>query len=168
MNDEYRLENLFLEADRIIREGDLIDGVTLLQSILAEDPTFGKAHNHLAWVLETKYHQLSKAEIHYQQAIAFSPDYPAAYYNYAILLANLKKYDQLESLLQKALSVPGINAASIYNEYALMYETLGRFNDAISSYKKYMQFVYDSKLVEAAAASIERCKLKQHYLNDSL
>jgi tetratricopeptide (TPR) repeat protein len=160
----FDLEEKFLRADRLINEGQLTEAAHLLEEILVEAPDFGKAHNHFGWLYETKFKNFAKAEEHYRLALKFAPDYVSIYYNYAYLMSTLRKYDILEKHLQQAIKVPGINFATIYNEFALMYEMQGRLDDAIHHYKLYIQNLFDGKNIETAVESIKRCERKKELL----
>ncbi len=159
------LEEMFENADFLIKENKIADAINVLHDVLAEAPDFGKAHNHLGWIYETKHKDLPKAEEHYRLAIKFKPDYAAVYYNYAILLSTIRKYNELEALLKKAELCPGINRATIANEYAIMYESVGKYDEAIAAYKNYIVNLFDEKMIDSAAASIQRCKKKRDLLS---
>jgi tetratricopeptide (TPR) repeat protein len=154
------MEDMFMEADRLISEQRIGEAFTKLTSIIQEMPDFGKAYNHIGWIYETKYKDFPNAEKYYKQAIEYAPDYAAGYYNYAIVLSNLQKWDELTALLTKGLSVPGINRGTIHNEFAIMYEAQGKYNDAINSYKESIKNTFDNKQIDTARESIERCKKK--------
>lgn len=161
-NEKYlKLDDMFFEADQLIKDQRISDAITKLNNILAEAPDYGKAHNHLGWIYETKYKDYNKAYEHYRLAQKFAPDYAAVYYNYAILLSTMRKFDELEKLLEQAIKVPGINFATIYNEYAIMYETTGKLDDAIHYYKLYAQNLFDTKLIDGAVDAVNRCKKKK-------
>jgi tetratricopeptide (TPR) repeat protein len=160
----YDLEEKFLQADKLIGEGHIKDAALMLEEILAEAPDFGKAHNHLGWLNETKFKNYPQAEEHYRLALKFSPEYTAAYYNTFYLLAILRKYDELETLLEQAIKVPGISFTNIYNEYGLMRETQGRLDEAIHYFRLYIQNSFDLKAIETAAESIKRCERKKQLL----
>lgn len=166
MNEQIRIrmEDMFLEADRLISEQKIGEAFSKLNSIIQEMPTFGKAYNHIGWIYETKYKDYPNAEKFYKLAIENAPDYHAGYYNYAIVLSTLQRWTDLQELLEKALKVPGINKGTIYNEYAIMYEAQGKYNDAIGAYKNYIANTFDSKQVDTAKDSIERCKKKAELL----
>lgn len=165
MNEtNYELEEKFLQADRLINENQLKEAAQLLDEILAEAPDFGKAHNHMGWLHETKFKNYAKAEEHYRLALKFSPEYPAAYYNSAYLLSALRKFDELENLLNNAIKVPGINYATVYNEFALLREMQAKWDDAIHYYKLYIQNSFDSKSIDTAADAIKRCERKKQLL----
>jgi Tfp pilus assembly protein PilF len=157
----YDLEEKFLTADKLISENKLSEAARLLEEILEEAPDYGKAHNHMGWLFETKFKNLLRAEEHYRLAIKFSPEYTAAYYNYSYLLSALRKYDELEKLLATAIKVSGINYATVYNEYGLLREAQGNLDDAIHYYKLHIKNSFDSKAIETAAESIKRCERKK-------
>lgn len=160
MSDYLHLDEKFFEADQLIKEGKIAQALAMLNEVITEMPEHGRSHNHLGWIYETKYNDYTKAEKHYQAALAFSPEYPAIYYNYSILLSTLNRFDELAALLEKALALPGINKATIYNEYGIMYEAQGKYNQAIEAYNNYIRNLYDNKLIDTARNSIERCKTK--------
>ena len=162
--DYFELEEKFYEADKMINDGRISDAAHLLEAILTEAPDFGKAHNHMGWLYETKFKNLTKAEEHYKFALKFSPEYPAGYYNYAYLLSTLRRYDELETLLNDAIKVPGISYSTLYNEFGLMNEALAKFDDAIHYFKLYIQNLFDLKNIESAAESIKRCERKKQLL----
>jgi Tfp pilus assembly protein PilF len=157
----FDLEEKFLTADRLISEGKISEAAHLLEEILAEAPDFGKAHNHLGWLYETKFKNFIRAEDHYKLAIKFAPEYPAAYYNYCYCLSALRKYDELEAVLELAIKVPGVSYATVYNEYGLLREIQGKLDDAIHYFKLHIKNSFDAKSIETASDSIKRCERKK-------
>lgn len=160
MHEQYHLEELFNTADLDIKAGKLESAVEKLQQILSEDPTFGKAYNHLGWLNETKFKNFNEAEKYYKLALQYAPEYTAAYKNYAILLSTLNKYDALKDLLEQAINVPGMDKATVYNEYGIMYEQLEEYNMAIKYYKDAAKATINDKTMQAALDSIKRCNTK--------
>lgn len=163
-NINYDLEEKFLNADKMISENRLGEAAKLLEEILMEAPDYGKAHNHMGWLFETKFKNLKRAEEHYKMAVKFSPDYSAAYYNYCYLLSTLRKFDVLEELLEHAIRVSGISYATIYNEYGLLREMQGELEDAIHYYKLHIKNSFDLKTIETASESIKRCQRKKQLM----
>lgn len=76
------LESEFLRADQLIAQDLIEEAKSVLINILAEDPNFGKAHNHLGWIFERKENNPQKAEMHYKIAIETAPDYGSGYLGY--------------------------------------------------------------------------------------
>lgn len=161
MHYEARLEELFHLADLDIKDGYYEAAVKKLEDILVENPNFGKAYNHLGWMYETKFRDLGKAEEFYKKALERAPEYPAIYTNYSILLSTLGKFNELELLLNQALTVPGVDKANIYNEFGIMYEQTGNYEKAIEFYKQCGRQTLAKDTLDRALASIERCKTKQ-------
>lgn len=159
-----KLDDLFFDADNLIKEKRIGEAKSKLYTLLEEAPDHGKAHNHLGWIYETQEKDYGKAGEHYKLALKYAPNYPAIYYNYAILLSTTKKFDELKELLEMAQKVEGINMATIYNEYAIMYESLGNYDLAIENYKNYIKNLFDSKLIDSTMEAIERCKKKKEIL----
>jgi Tfp pilus assembly protein PilF len=160
----YDIEEKFLLADQLISESKLSEAAKMLENILEEAPDFGKAHNHMGWLYETKFKNLTRAEEHYRLALKFSPDYTAAYYNYCYLLSSLRKFDELEKLLERAIGISGISYATLYNEYGLMREMQGELDDAIHYFKLHIKNSFDGKSIDSAADSIKRCERKKELL----
>jgi hypothetical protein len=46
-----------------------------LDNIIAEDPDFGKAYNHLGWFSETQFRDYTTVEKYYKQDLEKSPNY---------------------------------------------------------------------------------------------
>lgn len=158
-------EQLLSNADQLIKDNKIEEAVALLERIIQEEPTFGKAHNHLGFIYETKIKDYTKAELHYKIAYQTSSDYCAIYYNYAILLSNLKRFDELRELLTKAETVVGINRSTINNEWAIMYEAEGNLDKAIEHYKLVASSTFDNKTLDIAISSVERCNRKKAFLS---
>jgi len=98
----------------------------------------------------------------YKLCLEKSPMYPAVYYNYSVLLSTLGKFSELKELLDTAITIPGITKATIYNEYAIMYEQEGNLDVAIEHYKKCGMKTLNKDVLERAKTSIERCKSKKN------
>lgn len=160
-----RLDELFFEADNLIAQKKISDAVNLLEGILNEDPQYGKAYNHLGWIYETKYKDYPKAEEYYRKCLEFTPDYPAVYLNISVVLSHLGKWKELEDVLNGALLVPGVDKATIYNEFGIMNELQGKFEAAIENYKTAIRFSLSDVNIDTYYASTKRCIKKQEMLS---
>ena len=158
-------DELFFEADGQIAQGKISEALTTLEAILLEDPTYGKAYNHMGWIYETKFKDYKKAEEFYKKCYAYTPEYPAIYINLSIILSTIGKYDELESFIQKGLQVAGTDKAALYNEYAIMFELKGEYNKAIELFKNAVRFSLNDTNVDTYSKSIARCKKKIELLN---
>lgn len=159
-----RLDEMFFEADSLIAQKKISDAINLLEGILNEDPHYGKAYNHLGWIYETKYKNYPKAEEYYRKCLEFTPDYPAVYLNISVVLSHLGKWKDLEDVLNGALLVPGVDKATIYNEFGIMNELQGKFEEAINYYKTAIRFSLADTNIDTYHASTKRCIKKQELL----
>lgn len=164
MMNEY-LDSEFERADQLISQDLIEESKAVLNSILEEDPNYGKAHNHLGWICRTKEHNSRNAEIHYKHALDLAPQYGATYMNYAYLLSEEKRYYDLEELLKKAEQVPDVNKNNLAREWGYLYEDTKQYDKAVEKYKEYALGLYDNALIEKAKESILRCKQKLDILN---
>lgn len=164
MNDDY-LDSEFDRADHLISQELIEEGKAVLQSILEENPRYGKAHNHLGWIYKSKENDNRTAEKHYQQALELVPSYGAIYMNYSYLLSEEKRYDELEKLLTKAESVEEVNKTNLNREWAYYFEDTKQYERAIDKYKEYALSLYDNALIEKAKEGIIRCRQKMEIMN---
>jgi tetratricopeptide (TPR) repeat protein len=128
-------EEMFLNADTLLTQGEISEGKKLLETILADEPDFGKAHNHLGWIYYTQLNDYNKGLFHLELAVKFDPTYQAGYLNGAYVLNHLNLAERLIALVDKALVVNGINKTILYTELAKSYEINGNYKMAIANYK---------------------------------
>ena len=101
-----------LTVQMIDKSGSERRAKAVLNNILLEDPKYGKAHNHIA-AYKNKENDAVEAEKHYKLAIDFTPEYGPSYLNYAYLLSEAKRYDDLRDILTKAESVDDVNKSNL-------------------------------------------------------
>ena len=155
-----QLDDLFFEADSLIKERKITEAISTLEAILVEAPDYGRAYNHLGWIYETQYRDYAKAEDFYKRCIALDPNYTPAYLNLSINLSTLGKYEEQLTYLDAALLIPGIDRAGMYNEMAIAKELLGQFEEAIRFYKEAIRFTLVDANLATYSASIDRCMRK--------
>ena len=162
---EHYLDSEFQRADDLIAQELIEEGKAVLNSILEDDPKYGKAHNHLGWISKTKENDSINAEKHYKLALELTPEYGATYINYSYLLSEGRRYYELEELLKKAETVPAVNKSNLAREWAYLYEDTKQYDKAIEKYKEYAISLYDNTLVDKAKESIMRCRQKLEIMN---
>jgi tetratricopeptide (TPR) repeat protein len=165
-NKHLEFDDMLFEADELIRSNKIADAVNLLEGIIAEVPDYGKAYNHLGWIYETKLKDINAAESMYKQCLAYHPEYPPVYLNLSIVLSSLGKYDEVETLLNKALNVAGVEKSAIYNEFGILNELRQDYNAAIEKYKEAIRFSLSDVNVDTYSKSINRCRTKRDILQE--
>lgn len=156
-----RLEEMLASANTDIKNNLYEKAENTLEEMIKLDPNFGKTYNHLGYLYEAKFKQYEKGETLYKLCLEKSPMYPAIYYNYAVLLSTLQKWDELKEVLDVAVNIPGVTKSSVYNEYAIMYESQGKLDLAIENYRNAGLNTLDQATLDRAKASIARCKSKK-------
>ena len=159
-NPYLEADKLFFEADQKIKEAHIPEALELLLDVAAKYPEYGRAYNHLGFLYETKYRNYQKAEEYYQKALQHAPEYPATYLNYAALLSTLEKFQELETLLTKALTTAGISKDKIYNEFGIMCELQGKYEEAIDYFRKVIRYSLSDQDIAVYKKNIDRCKMK--------
>ena len=156
-------DRMFFQADGFIKEGRVVDARNLLEECIEKYPTHGRSYNHLGWLHQEKYKDFVAAEKNFVKALEYAPEYPAVYKNYAFCLSTQRKFNELEKLLERALTVSGVDPSFVYEEYAIMYELQGDYRLAIQYFTEFAKTALDQKLVSNGLRAIDRCKLKSDF-----
>jgi tetratricopeptide (TPR) repeat protein len=153
-------QTMFAQADTLLIEKRTQESAELLFKILQRNSQFGKAYNYLGWIYEVDYGNYTRAEEYYKNAIRYEPEYSASYINYARLLSNCKRFDELKAHLEMALTIPTIPEESIYNEYAIMHEIQQNPEAAMNYYVQAAIVTFNGNKLTIYQESINRCKTK--------
>ena len=156
-------DKMFFAADQMIASGDIAEATELLLKLVEKYPSYGRAYNHLGYLYENKYKDVATAEKYYKLALSHSPEYPATYINYAVILSSQERFPELTALLNKALEVLGISKDKVYNEFGIMCELQGKYEEAIGMYRKAISYALKDDDIERYDKSIKRCNLKMSY-----
>lgn len=160
------LDEKYFEGENLIAERRFADAAQLFREIIAEAPDHWRAHHHLAWILENKYSSFLEAKRHYEICLQLAPEFPQAYYDYAVLLSRLNLEIELEKVLTAAMQVPGMDKAVIYNEWGIFFENKSDYLQAIAHYKNALRYSFSNQMVETYRSSIDRCKIKMQILTE--
>jgi len=79
---------------------------------------------------------LQKAAESYQKALAIKPDDAAYHNNYALVLAQEKKFDDAQAELNKAAAADPTNAGKYYFNLGAVYVNTGNGDAAMAAFKK--------------------------------
>jgi|26BtaG_2_1085354.scaffolds.fasta_scaffold00147_4 Tfp pilus assembly protein PilF len=157
------VENLFLEVSRAIEEHDISAAKEFLDEILLIDPGYGRAHNHLGWIYETKIKDFKKAKRHYELAIKFCKgDYPIVYINYGYLLIEYGQYEEAEKIIKEGLETKGTDKASLFYQYGKIAEHRQDFLLAYQNYQHSFKLNFNKEFQRLIENEIERVKSKMN------
>ncbi len=158
------VENLFLEVSKAIDERDISGAKELLEEILSIDPGYGRAHNHLGWIYETKIKDFDKARQHYSLAIKFCKGtYPVVYVNYGYLLIEFGHLETAEKIIEEGLQANGADKATLHYQKGKIAEHRRQYKVAASFYKEAQQLSFNKDFHLMLDGEISRVKSKMSF-----
>jgi len=158
------VDNLFLEVGRAIDERDIAGAKELLEELLSIDPGYGRAHNHLGWIYETKIKDFEIAKRHYELAIKFcQKTYPVVYVNYAYLLIDFGMLSEAEKIIEEGLTVNGADQATLHYQKGKIAEHRQKFKQAYDYYAKALKLNFNKDFHMVLESEMERVKQKMGF-----
>jgi tetratricopeptide (TPR) repeat protein len=154
------LEELYLEAEADIKNNDYAEAFKKYESILYEEPNNGPTLNSLGWLYKTQIEDYIKAESYYKACIKSNPLYPHSYYNYATLLTDMERFEELSDHLQSCFRIATIEKSWVYMKLGLMEELKLNFDKAKEYHEKSILVALSDEKIKGYQQNIDRCKLK--------
>jgi len=155
------LEQFVLDAEKAFEQELYLEGKNYLESALMEEPTFGKAHNHLGWMYLYHLDDFVIAERHLKLALKYAKQYSAPYIHMLHLLFEAKRLDEFEQLIAKALYVPGVKKSFLFNEKGRLSEVHGNSTQAIKWYRNAIRWSMDDREINLIKDNIRRARSKR-------
>ena len=150
-----------LDAEKAFEKGLILEGKGYLENALAEEPTYGKAHNHLGWFYLFHMDDVEKAEVHLRLALKYARQYSAPYVHMIELLFNAEGLDVHAILVADAMMVPGVGKSYLYNEMGRNMELKGRITDALKFYRLAIRWSTDKEQIKVIKMNIRRARGKR-------
>lgn len=158
------VDTLFLEVGRAIEEQDLAEAKVLLEEILVIDPAYGRAHNHLGWIYETKIKDFERAKMHYEFALQFCQDnYPVVYVNYVYLLLEFGYLEDALKVIDKAWKVKGVDKATLFYQKGKVAEKRLQLNRALDYYQQAFRMNVSKDFEFLLGTEVRRVKSKMSF-----
>ena len=161
MDINLTIEEKYIKAVDTLWYGRNKKALRLLNEIIADDPFYAKAHYQLGRLYYYEMQDYQAAGYHFKTCTELAPDFPDAYYHYLHLLVFLNMGRQVQLVKDKALAVPGVNTASIYNLAALYAEKQKDCDTAREVYRLAQMDVTCKVEKDNIEESIERVKSKK-------
>lgn len=158
MRNERDVDVLFAMADLAFSENRIEEAKGLLEEILVIDPQYGRAYNHLGWFYATQVENMEKAEELFSLAMRYSPDYPAGYVNMGRLYLQMRRFDAAISILNRALEVPGVEFATVYDVLSGVYERKGDYREAYRCLKRALAEASNTPYTDYIRGEMKRVK----------
>lgn len=155
------MEKYMADAERLIFDNKVDEGLTLLNNLLYDEPGYGSLHNHIGWAYLYYAHNVGKAELHLKTAIAFDADFAPAYLHLGTLYLRNAKYTKALAILEKGIGKTNANRVEIFECIAQVHELKCDFRKAIKAYKEAMKASVVSFETHTLMDGIKRCRKKR-------
>src|SRR5688500_17737588 len=103
------VEKYMKEAEDMIYNNKVDEGLQLLNSLLYDEPGYGRLHNHLGWAYMYYTSDEKNAELHLKMAIQFESEFMASYLHIGNLFNRAGRYDEALTYLQTGITKANAN-----------------------------------------------------------
>jgi len=155
------MEKYMADAERLIYENRVEEGLGLLNNLLYDEPGYGSLHNHLGWAYMYYTADIAKAELHLKMAMAFDSDLAPPYLHLGALYMRNAKYGDALAILEAGLIKPNANRVVLLENIAHAYELRCEYGKAIKAYKDAAKASVVSGEINNLMEGIKRCRKKR-------
>ena len=155
------LEQYMTEAEQLIYNNNVSEGLLLLNNLLYDEPGYGRLHNHIGWAYMYYTTQQANAELHLKMAIQFDSGYAAPYLHLGNLCIRAGRYTQALEYLQLGLTKANANKVAFLESMGIAHEMSGKFAKAIKAYREALLASMGSFEMDNLNEGIKRCRKKR-------
>ena len=155
------MEKYMADAERLIYENKVEDGLVLLNNLLYDEPGYGSLHNHLGWAYMYYTADVAKAELHFRMAMNFDLEFAPPYLHLGTLYMRSGKHSEAISILEAGLTKPNANRVVLLENIAHAYELRCEYSKAIKAYKEAIRASVVSFEINNLMEGIKRCRKKR-------
>jgi len=150
-----------VDAEQMIYENQLDQGLQVLDGLLYDEPGYGSLHNHIGWAHMYYTSNTTKAELHLKLAIRFDEAFAPAYLHLGVLYNRLGRYSEAIACLQTGMTKPNSNRYALMLNMAQAHELRNELGKAIRTYKEAMLTSVASHEIENLMEGVKRCRRKR-------
>lgn len=155
------MDKYLTEAEQLINDNRVNDGIALLQSLLYDEPGYGFLHNHLGWAYLYHTADVGQAEMHLKMAIKFGGQYPAPFIHMGTLMIRCNRYAEAIDYLKQGIEKPSANRVVFLEAMGQAWELRGDFSQAIKAYREAMMASLTDHEVTNMKNHVVRCRKKR-------
>ena len=160
METYYTLDEKYLQAVDEMNNGEQALSLKLLNEILAEDPLYVRAHYQIGCLYYYDLLDYQSAGYHFKLCTEREASFPDVYIDYIDLLVFLNKEKLVYQTAEKALVVPGVNAAEIQYKMGRCAEGNKQWKPALNYYFEGLMLVTDNDTKRDLEEGISRVNFK--------
>ncbi len=158
------IERYLAEAERMILDDRIDEGLSLLNNLLYVEPGYGSLHNHLGWAYLYYTEDLTRAELHLKMAVKFDETFGPAYLHLGDLYIKQARYSDAIACSQAGLAKAMGHRVGMLQNLAQAYELRKDWRLAIKTYKEALLVSVGEYEVSNLVAGIKRCRKKRAVL----
>ena len=155
------MEKYLMDAEGLILDEQVDEGLAVLNSLLYDEPGYGSLHNHLGWAYFYHTEDLVRAELHLKMAIQFDESFATPYLHLGMLYIKGHRYKEAIHCLQSGLTKADSNRVALLQNLAQAHELLGQWRKAIRTYKEALAATVAAYEADALMMGIKRCRRKR-------
>src|SRR5688572_6352297 len=155
------MEKYMADAEKLIYENNVDDGLVLLNNLLYHEPGYGSLHNHLGWAYMYYTADMANAELHFKMAMKFDIEFAPPYLHLGALYMRNGRYSDAIAILEAGLAKPKANRVVLLENIGQAYELRGEYSKAIKAYKQAAQASVVGFEVNNLMDGIKRCREKR-------
>ena len=143
-----------------VNAGEVHHALAALSELIQEFPRYAPAFNTLGWLHANPLENPRQALVCYRRALELDPTYPPVYFNLLVALNTLGQRAEIPALVDRALTVPGIDAGKIHHQLGIMFELAHDHEQAERCYGDAIQATLSTIELESYEAALRRCRDK--------
>ncbi len=155
------IEKYMSDAEHMILEGQVDEGVQMLQSLLYEEPGYAGLHNYLGWAYMYYARNEAQAALHFKMAMRFAPDYAPPYLHMGNLMSRGGAYEDAIAYFQEGMTKPNALRGVLLEGMAHAYELRGDYAHAVRTYKEAAKASAIDFEVDRMLKGVARCRRKR-------
>jgi tetratricopeptide (TPR) repeat protein len=155
------LEKYMSEAEIMINEGRVDEGVRALNELLFDEPGYARLHNHLGWAYMYYVKDAARAEMHFRMAVRFAPEFAPPYLHMGTCMNSSGRYSEALEYFSAGVTKPEAIRTALYEGMACSYEMMREYGKAIRAYKEAASATSVDFEVERVLKSAKRCRRKR-------
>jgi tetratricopeptide (TPR) repeat protein len=157
------MEKYMAEAEKLIYNNQIEDGLLMLTDLLYDEPGYGSLHNHIGWAYMYYTADVEKAERHLKLAIHFDASFAAPYLHLGSLYLRMGRYAEALSTLKTGLTKQNANRIAFLESIAHVHELRREYAEAIKVYKEALASTVGFETANFTEG-IKRCRKKRWVL----
>lgn len=155
------MEQYMADAERLILDNKVNEGLVLLNNLLYDEPGYGSLHNHLGWAYLYYTQDEARAELHLKAAFTFDAEYAPPYLHLGTLYLRKGRLSEALFVLEKGVTKTNANRIAFFECIGQAYELRCEYGKAIKAYKEAVKASVMSFEMNTLMEGIKRCRRKR-------